>query len=128
MEFTQGSLIHNTYEEHTEILNAICAEWTGEAALLLHSQIKVSQAEVRKITLDQIQMARQQTALFKCPDSGHPLPVQSTPSVQTLDGLIPARVQQASRAGRFANTAENNQLHSLMHINVLWLVTHIKQA
>jgi hypothetical protein len=48
----------------------------------MHSQIQVSQAEVRKITLDQIQMARQQTALFKCPDSGHPLPVQSIPSTK----------------------------------------------
>jgi len=30
----------------------------------------------------------------KRPDSGHPLPVQSIPSVQTLDALIPAKVQQ----------------------------------
>jgi len=55
-------------------------------------------------------------------------------SVQTLDGLIPARVQQeskahqASRAGRFAKTSENRQLHSLLHIKVLWLATRIKQA
>jgi len=55
-------------------------------------------------------------------------------SVQTLDGLIPARVQQeskahqASRAGRFDKTTENRQLHSLLHINVLWLLTRIKQT
>ena len=49
-------------------------------------------------------------------------------SVQTLDGLIPARVQEASRAGRFAKTTENRQLHSLLHIKVFWLVTLIKQA
>jgi len=61
----------------------------------------------------------------KRPDSGHPLPVQSNLSVQTLDGLIPARVQQASRAGCFADTKENMKLHSLLHINVLWLVDRI---
>ena len=49
-------------------------------------------------------------------------------SVQTLDALIPARVQQVSRAGRFADTIENMQLHSLLHIKVLWLATPIKQA
>ena len=119
MEFTQGSLIHNTYEEHTEILNAICAEWTGEAALLLHSQIQVSQAEVRKITLDQIQMARQQTALFTCPDSGRTDTGQSTRTVQS---------NKASRAGRFVKSTENKQLHSLLHINLLLLATPIKQA
>ena len=64
----------------------------------------------------------------KRPDSGHPLPVQSTATVQTLDGLIPARALQASRAGRFAKTSENRQLHSLLHMNVLWLATRIKQA
>ena len=34
----------------------------------------------------------------KRPDSGHPLPVQSNSSVKNLDALIPARVQQVSRA------------------------------
>ena len=53
------------------------------------------------------------------PDSGRSDTGQSARIVQC---------NKASRAGRFANTAENNQLHSLMHINVLWLVTHIKQA
>ncbi len=54
--------------------------------------------------------------------------VQSTATVQTLDALIPAIALQASSAGRFAKTSENKQLHSLLHINVLWLVTRIKQA
>ena len=65
---------------------------------------------------------------LKRPDSGHSLPVQSTLTVQTLDGLIPARALQASRAGRFAKTSENRQLHSLLHINLLWLAARIIQA
>ena len=63
------------------------------------------------------------------PDSGRPLPVQSNLSVQNT-GQSAASVQssKASRAGRFAKTAENRQLHSLLHIKVLWLATCIKQA
>ena len=110
MEFTQGSLIHNTYEEHTEILNAICAEWTEEAALLLHSQIQVSQAEVRKITLDQIQMARQQTALFKCPDSGHPLPVPSSWAPHKIESRQSALWRVTTKIGGMPNENARNDL------------------
>ena len=64
----------------------------------------------------------------KRPDSGHPLPVQSTATVQSLDALIPSRATQASRAGHFRKNRQHTQLHSLLHIKVLWLVTRIKQA
>ena len=68
------------------------------------------------------------------PDSGHHLPVQSTSTVQTLDALIPARAlvpsraAEASRAEHFMRNTQNTQLHSLLHINLLWLATSIKQA
>jgi len=62
------------------------------------------------------------------PDSGHHLPVQSTSTVQTLDALIPSRATQASRAGHFSKSMRKTQLHSLLHMNVLWLVTRIKNA
>ena len=71
----------------------------------------------------------------KRPDSGHPLPVQSTATVQTLDALIPAKVQQASRAAQassaghlYQKSEKKTQLHSLLHINFLWLPTSKKHA
>ena len=64
----------------------------------------------------------------KRPESRHPLPVQTIPTVQTLDALIPTRATQASRAGHFSKSMRKTQLHSLLHINVLWLATRINQA
>ena len=64
----------------------------------------------------------------KRPESRHPLPVQTIPTVQTLDALIPARATQASRAGHFIKSMRKTQLHSLLHIKVLRLVIRIKQA
>ena len=48
----------------------------------------------------------------KRPDSGHPLPVQSIATVQTLDALIPSRATQAYSNGRFVKRSGKIQLHS----------------
>ena len=50
---------HATYAEHAKILEAIQHKRGDQAALLLRSHIQTSQAEVRKITLHQLHMARQ---------------------------------------------------------------------
>jgi hypothetical protein len=53
------------------------------------------------------------------PDSGRSDIGQSARTVQN---------NKASRAGRFVKSTENRQLHSLLHIKVLWLASRIKQA
>ncbi|MDA7419017.1 GntR family transcriptional regulator [Xenophilus arseniciresistens] len=59
LDFTQPSRIAATYEEHAKILRAIRANRGDQAALLLRAHIDTSQAEVRKITLHQVHLARQ---------------------------------------------------------------------
>ncbi|MCZ2497793.1 FCD domain-containing protein [Xylophilus sp. Kf1] len=59
LDFTQPSRIAATYEEHAKILQAVRAGRADQAALLLRSHIATSQAEVRKITLHQVYLARQ---------------------------------------------------------------------
>jgi DNA-binding GntR family transcriptional regulator len=61
LDFTQASRIDATYDEHAKILNAILKNRSESAALLLRSHIAASQAEVRKITLHQVHLARQQS-------------------------------------------------------------------
>lgn len=58
LDFTRQSRIDATYEEHGKILNAIRAKRGDQAAMLLRAHIETSQAEVRKITLHQVHMAR----------------------------------------------------------------------
>jgi DNA-binding GntR family transcriptional regulator len=60
LDFTQASRINTTYDEHTKILNAIFKNRIDSATMLLRSHISSSQAEVRKITLHQVHLARQQ--------------------------------------------------------------------
>lgn len=60
LDFTQSSRIDATYDEHAKILNAILKNRNDTASLLLRSHIETSQSEVRKITLHQVHMARQQ--------------------------------------------------------------------
>ncbi len=62
LDFTKQARIDATYEEHGKILNAIRAKRGDQAALLLRAHIETSQAEVRKITLHQVHMARQDAA------------------------------------------------------------------
>jgi DNA-binding GntR family transcriptional regulator len=59
LDFTRPARIATTYEEHGKILKAIQRKRGEQAALLLRSHIETSQAEVRKITLHQVHLARQ---------------------------------------------------------------------
>lgn len=58
LDFTQQARIDATYDEHATILKAIRAHRGDQAAMLLRAHIQTSQAEVRKITLHQVHMAR----------------------------------------------------------------------
>lgn len=60
LDFTQQPRIDATYDEHGKILKAIQRRRTDQAELLLRTHIQTSQAEVRKITLHQVHMARTQ--------------------------------------------------------------------
>ena len=59
LDFTKQPRIDATYEEHAKILMAIQHKRGEQAAMLLRAHIETSQAEVRKITLHQVHMARQ---------------------------------------------------------------------
>lgn len=58
LDFTLQRRVDATYEEHAKILKAIRANRGEQAAMLLRAHIETSQAEVRKITLHQVHMAR----------------------------------------------------------------------
>ena len=59
LDFTKQARIDATYDEHAKILKAIGRKRVEQATLLLRTHIETSQAEVRKITLHQVFMARQ---------------------------------------------------------------------
>lgn len=59
LDFTRAPRIEKTYDEHALILNAIFRRRTDEALRLLRSHIEASKAEVRKITLHRLFLARQ---------------------------------------------------------------------
>ncbi len=59
LDFTKQPRIDATYDEHAKILKAIQRKRGDQAAMLLRAHIETSQAEVRKITLHQMHMARQ---------------------------------------------------------------------
>ncbi|GAA5232300.1 GntR family transcriptional regulator [Verticiella sediminum] len=58
LDFTQESRITATYDEHAQILRAVLAQRADEANRLLSAHIALSHAEVRKITLHQMHLAR----------------------------------------------------------------------
>ncbi|CZZ87053.1 GntR family transcriptional regulator [Bordetella ansorpii] len=58
LDFTKQSRVSATYDEHGAILRAILARQADEACGLLGEHIAASQAEVRKITLHEIHLAR----------------------------------------------------------------------
>jgi DNA-binding GntR family transcriptional regulator len=58
LDFTQPARIAATYDEHAKILRMIQRQRGDQAALLLRTHIETSQAEVRKITLHQLHLAR----------------------------------------------------------------------
>ena len=60
LDFTKPPRIDATYEEHAKILRAIQRKRGDQAVMLLKAHIGSSQAEVRKITLHQVHMARRQ--------------------------------------------------------------------
>jgi DNA-binding GntR family transcriptional regulator len=62
LDFTKQARIDATYEEHAKILKAIQRKRGDQAAMLLRAHIETSQAEVRKITLHQVHLARQGAA------------------------------------------------------------------
>ncbi|MES2979217.1 MAG: GntR family transcriptional regulator [Pseudomonadota bacterium] len=62
LDFTQPARISATYEEHGKIMRAIQRKRGDQAAMLLRAHIQASQAEVRKITLHQVHLARQMGA------------------------------------------------------------------
>ncbi len=59
LDFTKQARIDATYDEHGKILKAIQRKRGDQAAMLLRAHIETSQAEVRKITLHQVHLARQ---------------------------------------------------------------------
>ena len=59
LDFTKQARIDATYEEHAKILRAIQRKRGDQAAMLLRAHIATSQAEVRRITLHQVYLARQ---------------------------------------------------------------------
>jgi DNA-binding GntR family transcriptional regulator len=59
LDFTKQARIEATYEEHAKILKAVQRKRGDQATLLLRTHIETSQAEVRKITLHEVFMARQ---------------------------------------------------------------------
>jgi DNA-binding GntR family transcriptional regulator len=58
LDFTREPRIDATYDEHSQILKAILNKRTDEARRLIRAHIEASQIEVRKITLHQLQLAR----------------------------------------------------------------------
>jgi DNA-binding GntR family transcriptional regulator len=62
LDFTKPARIDATYEEHGKILRAIQKKRVDQAVMLLRAHIQTSQAEVRKITLHQVHLARHVTA------------------------------------------------------------------
>lgn len=58
LDFTKQMRIAATYDEHAKILKAVQRKRAEQAAMLLRAHIETSQAEVRKITLHQVHLAR----------------------------------------------------------------------
>jgi DNA-binding GntR family transcriptional regulator len=58
LEFTMPERIRQTYVEHGQILRAILRRKGDAAVLLLRSHIEMARAEVRKITLHKLALAR----------------------------------------------------------------------
>lgn len=59
LDFTRADRIDATYQEHAKILRAVLQRKADQAQLLLKSHIEQSKVEVRKITLHQLQLARE---------------------------------------------------------------------
>lgn len=62
LDFTKGERINATYDEHAQILRLLTQRKAAQAAILLRSHISASKAEVRKITLHMLHLARQKAS------------------------------------------------------------------
>jgi DNA-binding GntR family transcriptional regulator len=62
LDFTAPYRVAATYDEHAEILRLVVARKTAQASALLRSHIEQSRQEVRKITLQMLQAARERLA------------------------------------------------------------------
>jgi len=62
LEFTVPDRIAKTYAEHAQILRAILRRKLDQASLLLRTHIELARAEVRKITLHKLALARDAAA------------------------------------------------------------------
>jgi DNA-binding GntR family transcriptional regulator len=63
LDFTQPVRVDKTYDEHAQILRAILGGRVEQAVMLLRTHIEVSKAEVRKITLHRLYLARDEHAV-----------------------------------------------------------------
>ncbi|MEN3292552.1 MAG: hypothetical protein V7642_1805 [Burkholderiales bacterium] len=59
LDFTKEVRVAATYEEHAQILRMLLQRKEVQAGILLKSHIEASKAEVRKITIHMLHMARQ---------------------------------------------------------------------
>lgn len=57
LDFTQGSRVDATYQEHAKLLRLVLRRKVTEALMLLRSHIQESKLEVRKITLHKLREA-----------------------------------------------------------------------
>ncbi len=63
LDFTQRDRIEATYDEHGAILRAVMRRRGDEATRLLRSHIETSRAEVRKLTLHHLDLARRKRVI-----------------------------------------------------------------
>jgi len=59
LDFTKPARVEATYDEHARILRAVTRRRADDAASLLKAHVEQSKLEVRHITLDMLQRARQ---------------------------------------------------------------------
>jgi DNA-binding GntR family transcriptional regulator len=90
LDFTRAPRIEKTYDEHGLILTAIFRRRTDEALLLLRSHIEASKAEVRKITLHRLFLARQ--AANVAPEPVLSAAVSSAPAAEVQQAVVLAEV------------------------------------
>jgi DNA-binding GntR family transcriptional regulator len=62
LDFTKNNRIHDTYDEHAQIIKAIMKRKASEVQKLLKNHIEQSKIEVRKITVGMLQEAKKQAS------------------------------------------------------------------
>jgi DNA-binding GntR family transcriptional regulator len=64
LDFLKQNRVHATYQEHQKILKSILSAKREETTDLIRAHIEASKAEVRKITVQSIQSAREKRRLY----------------------------------------------------------------